>query len=226
MLVMISRLARRAWRCAPGSSTTRCGAPWRTDACGRRCCSARASATRPWRVAGELEAVYELDAPAVPQAKDALLGERPLALARRRAAVPCDLACRRWAESPRDAGFDPRLPAVFLAEGLLYYLAPRAVGRLLSTAAALAAPGSALALSAVNGAALSRARRGRSAARRTWRWSTDAPADDLAGRGWRAECVRRPGEPECAFGRMARPPALDNSQPQTWYVVARRAADA
>ncbi len=59
--------------------------------------------------------------------------------------VPCDLR-DDWPAALRAAGLDPARPTAWIAEGLLVYLAPADVDRLLATITGLSAPGSWLGL--------------------------------------------------------------------------------
>jgi hypothetical protein len=68
----------------------------------------------------------------------------PLTLASSYTAVPANFAEPGWEQKLRDAGHDGRQPPVWVLEGLLYYLAPDAVQRILRLTAALSAPGSVL----------------------------------------------------------------------------------
>ncbi|MGW1179228.1 SAM-dependent methyltransferase [Kitasatospora sp. NPDC002543] len=63
-----------------------------------------------------------------------------------RTALPADLLDGRWPERLAGAGFDPARRSVWLAEGLLVYLAPEEAAALLTAVAGLSAPGSRLLL--------------------------------------------------------------------------------
>jgi methyltransferase (TIGR00027 family) len=85
--------------------------------------------------------VYEIDQPQVIEFKSrtlAELGAKPIAYRR---AVAVDLR-DDWPTALRAAGFDPRRPTAWSAEGLLGYLPPEAQDRLLDTITSLSAPGS------------------------------------------------------------------------------------
>lgn len=56
--------------------------------------------------------------------------------------VACDLSRPDWKDQLLAAGFDPAVPSVFLAEGLLMYLERHDAEQVLKTARELAAPGS------------------------------------------------------------------------------------
>ena len=75
------------------------------------------------------------------------------------------MSCRRfpyrvhtkpgWAATlSRDTSFDPRIPTLWVAEGLLYYLDPATVPEMLSEAASVSAPGSALVATVITDATL------------------------------------------------------------------------
>jgi hypothetical protein len=78
------------------------------------------------------------------EAKSLTAAARGIApLAERYVSVAADITdARAWSGALCAAGFDPARPALFLGEGLLCYLAPRAARAALGAAAALAAPGS------------------------------------------------------------------------------------
>jgi len=85
--------------------------------------------------------VYELDQPKVLEYKAATLnqhGATPKALRRE---VPIDLRFN-WPKALREAGFDPSMPTVWLAEGLLMYLPADAQDRLFEQVTELSAAGS------------------------------------------------------------------------------------
>lgn len=98
--------------------------------------------TRPYRLAWpEGTTVFEIDLPAVLEFKASVLASiaRPTAIHR-----PIGIDLRQdWPAALRAAGFDPALPTVWSAEGLLYYL-PDA-GALLDQINGLSAEGSWLA---------------------------------------------------------------------------------
>lgn len=85
--------------------------------------------------------VYEVDQPEVIDFKTrtlAELGAQPTAVHR---PVAVDLR-NDWRQALLDNGFDPRIPTVWSAEGLLIYLPPDAQDRLFDTITELSAPGS------------------------------------------------------------------------------------
>lgn len=86
-------------------------------------------------------AVYELDQPAVIEAKDRLLADAQPRC--RRAAVGVDLA-GDWPGTLLAAGFDAQAPTVWLMEGLLQYLDEPEVRVLFERVDQLSAPGSVL----------------------------------------------------------------------------------
>ncbi|MEJ8277554.1 SAM-dependent methyltransferase [Pseudonocardia spirodelae] len=91
--------------------------------------------------------LYGIDQPGVLRHTAGVLGT---ARARaRRVDVPCDLR-DDWPAALRAAGFDPARPTAWLVEGLLPYLPPDAEAGLLARIDALSAPGSRVALEAVD----------------------------------------------------------------------------
>lgn len=103
---------------------------------------------RPYRLAWpDGTSVYEIDQPEVLAHKQLVLGAT--AARARRVAVPCDLR-DDWPGALRGSGFDPGRPTAWLVEGLLAYLPPEAEADLLARVDELSAPGSRVALEAVD----------------------------------------------------------------------------
>ncbi|MET8998500.1 class I SAM-dependent methyltransferase [Amycolatopsis sp. NPDC004169] len=88
--------------------------------------------------------VYELDRPEVLEFKTRTLAGLGAEPAADRRVVAADLR-EDWPAALAGAGFDPRQPTAWSAEGLLGYLPPDAQDRLLDTITGLSAPGSRLA---------------------------------------------------------------------------------
>ncbi|SFM87497.1 methyltransferase, TIGR00027 family [Pseudonocardia ammonioxydans] len=94
--------------------------------------------------------VFEVDQPRVLGFKDEVIdsvGGTPTA---RRVTVPVDLR-HDWPAALTAAGFDPRLPTAWLAEGLLPYLPADAERLLFERVHALSAPGSRIAVEHIGG---------------------------------------------------------------------------
>ena len=136
--------------------------------------------------------VFELDLPELLEHKQAIL-EREHAESRcHRKVVPVDLAEDDWPRALYAAGFDRSAPAVFIAEGLSWYLTEDENARLLDKLGSLAAPGSRLGFDIVSRDFLEdpaavpffefTAARGI-----RWQFGTNEPAMFLAGHGWRAK---------------------------------------
>jgi methyltransferase (TIGR00027 family) len=89
--------------------------------------------------------VFEIDQPRVLEFKDRVLAERGARARCARRTVPIDLR-DDWATALTGAGFDPALPAAWLAEGLLFYLPDEACRTLMDTVHRLSAPGSRIAV--------------------------------------------------------------------------------
>ncbi len=92
--------------------------------------------------------VYEIDQPEVIEFKGRALAELGAEPTADRRTVGIDLRYD-WPSALIEAGFDPRQPAAWSAEGLLGYLPPDAQDRLLDTITELSAPGSRVAVEAV-----------------------------------------------------------------------------
>jgi methyltransferase (TIGR00027 family) len=133
---------------------------------------------------------YELDRPELLALKDRVLTEVGIAPRCVRRPVGVDLTAD-WAGPLIAAGFDSTRPAVWLVEGLIFYLDPAAVHRLLDEITGLSAPGSELLTDTIGQSVLDSPRMrpwcDRLAEEGTpWRFGTDQPEDDLfVPRGWR-----------------------------------------
>jgi len=163
------------------------------DGCGQVVLLAAGMDTRAFRLplpAGTI--VYELDGQAVLAGKQAVLDREHAAPRCTRRPVTADLAAAQWPASLAGAGFDPGVLAVFVAEGLTWYLPEDAVALLLDQMAGIAAPGSRLGIDMVsadylaNPAAapflkLAAARGAR------WQFGTNDPGGFLAAHGWQAD---------------------------------------
>ncbi len=147
--------------------------------------------------------VFEIDRPEVLAEKARTLADVPPRCVRR--TVAADLtAC--WQPALQAAGFDPKAPAVWLAEGLLYYLSEPSVRALLCDAASLSTRGSRF-LADVFGTGL----RGLPATR-TSAFCTDDPAGLFTAAGWTPSRVSWPGAPVASYGRLPTrdlPPSAD-----------------
>lgn len=172
--------------------------------------------------------LVEIDRRDVAQAKAAALASFPggppaLTLAHRYQSLAVDLRRPGWEVAlQKEASHDPRIPTVWVLEGLLYYLPVETVDSVLRAAASVSAPGSSLLASVVNSAGVARARANtRSSAMREFQSAVDDPASFFAARGWRMRLAARPGDESCSFGgRFPAPPPYEPDKPATWYVSA------
>ena len=85
--------------------------------------------------------VYEIDAPMVLAFKDSVLAGQGAVSRCERRTVTADLRAD-WPTALKEAGFDPEVPTVWLAEGLFPYLTDEAIDSLLGYVHELSAPGS------------------------------------------------------------------------------------
>ncbi|MFJ4961663.1 class I SAM-dependent methyltransferase [Streptomyces sp. NPDC088729] len=88
--------------------------------------------------------VFEVDREGVLAFKQDVLGALAAVPKAARVPIPVDLR-EDWTGALGDAGFDPAVPSVWLAEGLLFYLPAAVETRLIDTVDRLSAEGSALA---------------------------------------------------------------------------------
>ena len=161
---------------------------------------------------------FELDTPDVLGVKEQVLAAQQARPGCERIPVPCDLRAD-WPAGLAAAGFDPGQPAAWIAEGLLVYLDPDAVDRLVHEVTRLSAPGSRAGLTFRNrvtgagGGSLGPALR-RSAA-------PDDPAGWLAGHGWSATLASA-REVLAAHGRVSPSRPAQPGPPRALLVSARR----
>jgi methyltransferase (TIGR00027 family) len=171
---------------------------------------------------------YELDRPGLLTLKDQVLTEAGAAARCARHPVGVDLA-DEWAGPLTAAGFDPTRPAVWLVEGLIFYLEPATVHRLLDDITRLAAPGSELLIDTIGQSLLdsphTQAFRDRLAREGTpWQFGTDRPEDELLEpRGWRSS-VWLYSEIGSRLGRWPHPivPRDTPGVPQSFLIHATR----
>ena len=210
--------------------------------------------TRAWRLNAPNDAckalttVFEVDVESVLREKRETMGDVPLSLCRARAEAYADIERDDWLAKLERVGFTRDAHTIWVFEGLLYYLAPRVVRRVIATSAKVSAPGgSTLVASVVNAASV---RRAKSASWRTklrrafkleptpakarWKSSCDAPDGEASYfHPWKVSLVAQLGDPRCDFGRWTGgppPPRLhssarrrrrdDDDVPRTYYVIA------
>jgi methyltransferase (TIGR00027 family) len=185
--------------------------------------------TRAYRLAWPPQTVLlEVDQPRLLADKQMVLdaaGARPRC---DRRAVSADLG-GDWTAPLEQAGYQGDDPAVFTAEGVLFYLTESAARTVLMTAAEAAAPGSRLAVDLVNGGffrfpytrdyleALV-------AAGIPWRFGTDTPEQLLTECGWRVDSIDEPGSENASYGRWPYPPSTTDipDLPRSFLLTATR----
>lgn len=171
--------------------------------------------------------LFEIDRDDIFDRKEATLARLDAKPMCDRRTVRVDLA-QAWTEKLIDAGFDPRRPAAFLAEGLLMYLDEPAVLRLLDGLRTVAAPGSWIGLDLVNTDMLTSPytaglMKGLAKAGCPWNFGVDDPQELLARYGWQAS-VASPADPEVSYGRWPFPPVPRGTPgvPRSLFVKAVR----
>ncbi|NLU66112.1 SAM-dependent methyltransferase [Streptomyces sp. HNM0574] len=149
--------------------------------------------------------VYELDRPALLEAKEELLEGTPQPAGRERRGVAVDLT-EEWTGRLKEAGWKSEEPVLWVVEGLLFFLPEEAVRGLLSTLSGHSAPGSVLVGDVISRAALRNplSKDFLSALREDgnpWLFGTEDPEQLLADCGWEPREIRQPGEDGADFGR-------------------------
>ncbi|MFF3020510.1 class I SAM-dependent methyltransferase [Streptomyces sp. NPDC057939] len=153
--------------------------------------------------------VYELDRPALLDAKADMLAGEPDPAGRTRVTVPVDLT-RDWTGPLTAAGWRADEPVLWIVEGLLFFLPEDAVRNLISTLAGHSAPGSVLLGDVISKSALNNplSRPFLNSLKEDgnpWLFGTETPEQLLAECGWAVREVRQPGEPGADFGRWPYP---------------------
>jgi methyltransferase (TIGR00027 family) len=153
--------------------------------------------------------VYEIDhAEPLARKADVLAAAMPTCA---RQAIAADLRTD-WAQALLAAGFLTDRATFWLAEGLLFYLAPADVTSVLATAASLAGIRSAFAADIFGTGLLALPSlqpliEHRRSAGRPPPFCSDAPADLFAQNGWPAVDITEPGQPSANYGRLRAVPA-------------------
>jgi methyltransferase (TIGR00027 family) len=173
--------------------------------------------------------VYEIDRPAVLDLKRAALAEHPTADNVTRIPVRSDLLDDDWRADLVAAEFDPTRPAVWLLEGVLYYLPEAGVRGLLTELEQFCRPGSPLACDMINEVAIT------SPATRQllqvfadlgspWVSGSDDPEQLMTSYGFDVVAVQ-PGEPGADYGRWQAPVFARDvpNIPRVFYVHGKRA---
>jgi methyltransferase (TIGR00027 family) len=170
---------------------------------------------------------FEVDRAEIFERKEPVLAGLGARARCRRATVVADLE-HDWVAPLTAAGFDPARPAVFVVEGLLVYLEPEAVERLMTAVARVACAGSGLVTDVMNREMLTSpytqpvVERFR-AMGCAWRFGTSEPREFFERFGWRV-AVNTADEPEVAHGRWTypRPPELVPGMPRAYFVSGWR----
>ncbi|WP_371676002.1 class I SAM-dependent methyltransferase [Streptomyces sp. NBC_01276] len=153
--------------------------------------------------------VYELDRPALLEAKAEMLAGEPAPAGRTRVTVPVDLT-EDWTGPLQDAGWRRDEPVLWVVEGLLFFLPEQAVRHLITTLAGHSAPGSVLLGDVISRSALENplSRPFLNCLKEDgnpWLFGTETPEELLAECGWDVREVRQPGEAGADFGRWPYP---------------------
>jgi methyltransferase (TIGR00027 family) len=176
--------------------------------------------TRAYRLALPADlAWFELDRSAVFTAKDHVLRDVPPTC--HRTVVEADVE-GDWFGPLCRSGFDPAASALWIAEGLLFYLAEETVSRTLRIAAEGSGPGSRFGADVIGSAGLD------SQMMRPYRewcaangqpppFGSSDPAGLLSAGGWRPERVSVPGASGANFGRL--PDRPDGQTPGSTHLV-------
>ncbi|MDJ0464904.1 SAM-dependent methyltransferase [Streptomyces sp. H27-C3] len=149
--------------------------------------------------------VYELDRPALLDAKATMLAGEPQPAGRERRTVPVDLT-QDWTGPLKEAGWRSDEPVLWVVEGLLFFLPEDAVRTLISILSAHSAPGSVLVGDVISRSALTNplSRPFLNCLKEDgnpWLFGTESPEELLTECGWDVREVKQPGEEGADFGR-------------------------
>jgi methyltransferase (TIGR00027 family) len=152
--------------------------------------------------------VFELDTPELLAVKNSILASESARPQCRRVCVPVDLLSA-WPAELRDQGFKDLEPALWIAEGLFFYLDAPRVRTLVGQLSELARAGSQLCADFVSESFLTSPWMKDSLASleargMAWRSGIDEPETMLSEFGWQSE-VRQPGEESVGTGRWPYP---------------------
>lgn len=166
--------------------------------------------TRPERLDWpEGTTVFELDHPALLEAKAELLAPEDYRPRCDRRTVPVDLTAD-WRSAASEAGLDSTKPTLWVAEGLFFFLEESAVRGLLAAMLESSAAASMLVGDFVGAANLTNPLAGAFLGAlkddgNPWLFGTDEPEAFLRENGWTPLEVRQPGEDGAGFGRWQYP---------------------
>lgn len=175
--------------------------------------------------------VYELDLPEVLELKEELLTRTGAAESCERRLVGTDLASDGWVRNLREAGHDAERPTIWLAEGILLYLAETEVRGVLAGVDQLSGPRSRLGADLINRDMFLSPSGWPILEAFSWlgsplRFGTNTPEDLLAEHGWRARALQ-PGEKGADYGRWPYPvpPRNISGLPRSFLLTAHRTGD-
>jgi methyltransferase (TIGR00027 family) len=145
--------------------------------------------------------------------------------------LAADLRGTDWSVQMAKAGFNPSSPAVWLAEGFLFYLPDDAIGQLLAQVTALASEGSFLGFDVPNRAVLTHPVmrawiQMQADAGAPWIGTMEDPADYMAALGWRVSLTQC-GSADADYGHWGYPvvPMAALDLPHHWLVTAEKGLD-
>eukprot|EP00850_Spirogloea_muscicola_P017945 SM000159S01776 [mRNA] locus=s159:138326:142199:- [translate_table: standard] len=178
-------------------------------------------------------ALFEVDRPNVVKAKDKILLQLrasgklpPITLAEERFTVPVSVGTDSWQGKLREQGFDSTAWTTWVLEGLLMYLQPELVSKLISSISSMSTSTSRLIATGISAAVLERSSESESELVRSWKWGCDDPEGYFREYNWKLEKISSPREASEVYGRELGPRApastTSDSQPceprRAWYI--------
>eukprot|EP00850_Spirogloea_muscicola_P000159 SM000001S04561 [mRNA] locus=s1:920952:925179:- [translate_table: standard] len=186
---------------------------------------------RPWRLPSILagdnpkppaNVLFMVDKPNVLKEKARILSQLqesgmllPVTLAEERIAVAVSVGTDRWQSKLRERGFDSSAWTTWVLEGLLMYLQPESVSKLISGISSMSTSTSRLIATGISAAVLKRSSESESELVRSWKWGCDDPEGYFREYNWKLEkisSVNRARPLRCTGGSWAQVPLFQLRQ--------------
>ena len=171
--------------------------------------------------------IYEVDQQDLLSEKSARFSALGVSLPACRIEVGADLASD-WMTKLQSAGFNPDVPTLWVAEGLMFFLTPEQARMLLSTCRQVSASGSWLVVDMTSQSLLKSpaSQRFLSVLRRDgvpWQFGTNEPEVFLSEQGWDVTDLKEPGQVAAARGRWPYEvyPRDMKGVSRSWLIIAK-----
>lgn len=173
---------------------------------------------------GDGDVVFEIDTPDIIHYKNDILAKKGMEPRCKRHTIATDLSHSSWAhELAKHEGFDKSLPSIWILEGLIYYLSPDAVDKLMSHICDLSPPGSIIAADIINWKLTADDSQNWN---KMWKFGCDDPSAFLEKYGWDSSSaqVQMPAEAAKKYAGYEKDevmPEMSDGK-KIWFVMASR----